>query len=147
MFGHPNAQRRNKTTGDVWVSETLAYPVAAAALGVRHHGFNSSIFHTAHPIYDAAPNALHYPWAVEVEEFGYSWYKHDYHNFDLNACPPWSNVRKSTGGLFPHPPPPSLLTSKGGELARDLLNIEIVALLNQGLCHLHHLKVRHPPGQ
>ncbi len=60
----------------------------------------------------AAPNALHYPWAVEVEEFGYRWYKHDNHNFDLNACPPWSNARKSTGGLFPHPPRPSLLTSK-----------------------------------
>ena len=30
---------------------------------------------------------------------------------------------------------------QGGQLARDLLNIEIVATLNQGLCHLHHLKV------
>ena len=30
---------------------------------------------------------------------------------------------------------------QGGELAKDLLYIEIVALLNQGLCHLHHLKV------
>lgn len=28
---------------------------------------------------------------------------------------------------------------QGGQLARDLLNIEIVAMLNQGLCHLHHL--------
>ncbi|CAL8467101.1 g6637 [Coccomyxa elongata] len=132
--------RRNKTTGDIWVSETHAYPIAAAASGVRHHGYNNSMFHTAHPIYDAAPNALHYPWPAEVDALGWSWYKHDYHDFDLNKCPPWSNTRKSTGGLFPHPPLPSLLQSKGGQLARDLLNIEIVAMLNQGLCHFHHLK-------
>lgn len=47
-------QRRNKTTGDLWVCETLAYPAAAAAVGVRHNGFNSSMFHTNHPIWDGA---------------------------------------------------------------------------------------------
>ena len=29
---------------------------------------------------------------------------------------------------------------QGAQLAQDLLNIEVVATLNQGFCHLHHLK-------
>ena len=29
---------------------------------------------------------------------------------------------------------------QGSELVKDLLNIEVVAVLNQAFCHLHHYK-------
>ena len=29
---------------------------------------------------------------------------------------------------------------QGGALVKDLLNIEVVAVLNQAFCHLHHYK-------
>ena len=48
-------QRRNRTTGSDWVAETHAYPLAAAASGVRHRASNSSIYHVDHDMYDGAP--------------------------------------------------------------------------------------------
>lgn len=48
------AQRRNRTTGSDWVAETHAYPLAAAASGVRHRASNSSIYHVDHDMYDGA---------------------------------------------------------------------------------------------
>ncbi len=50
----PYLQRRNRTTGSDWVAETHAYPLAAAASGVRHRGSNASIYHVAHDMYDGA---------------------------------------------------------------------------------------------
>ena len=37
--------------------------------------------------------------------------KHNHSDFVADACPPW-DLQSGTGGLFPHPPSPTLLQSK-----------------------------------
>ena len=48
-------------------------------------------------------------------------------------------------GLFPSPPHPSRLTTKGIELLRDLLAVETIATINEALC-LRHTQAC-PPSQ
>ena len=59
---------------------------------------------------------MHYGLLFEVA--GYKFDKHWFYELDMAKCPPWdlSDPKKLTGGLFPHPPRPSTLASKVGEL-------------------------------
>ncbi|CAL8464127.1 g3662 [Coccomyxa elongata] len=124
----------------VWYAEMHAYALGAAKEGVHHLASNSSIFHMGYYHPHGEPNALHYAWKAKVPGFDWAFDKHQYKEFVAEKCPPW-DLGNGEEGLFPHPPSPSQLTSKGGELIRNLLNIEVVATLNMAFCDLHHNKL------
>lgn len=91
-----------------------------------------------------APNVLHYgiKFGIDQAEPMLDWQfdKHWYIDFQPLKCNPWAKADKSgrlQEGLFPSPPHPSNLTSKGVEKLRDLLAIETVATLNEALCMRH----------
>ncbi|KAA6424061.1 MAG: hypothetical protein FRX49_06020 [Trebouxia sp. A1-2] len=107
------------------------------------------------------PNMVvsHYAWNAEVPSFSWKWNKHAFKNWSALSCPPWNldqqfsreawgeQYNGSTGGLFPHPPYPSELTNQApADLFQDLANIEMVGMLNEGFCELHH-KVYCPPSE
>ncbi|KAK9918893.1 hypothetical protein WJX75_007917 [Coccomyxa subellipsoidea] len=124
----------------VWYSEMHAYALGAAKEGVHHLASNSSVFHLGYYHPHGAPNALHYAWEAKVPGFDWAFDKHQHKDFKAEKCPPW-DLKSRQEGLFPHPPSPSELTSKGGERIRNLLNIEVVATLNMAFCELHHKKL------
>ncbi|CAL5226830.1 g9694 [Coccomyxa viridis] len=129
-------QKRNLTRTTAWYGEMYAYGLATAEAGVNHLGSSSTVFHMRYYHPHGNPHLMHYAWSARVSSLPWEWDKHKYQAFQAEACPqmPWS----SNQGLFPHPPLPSELTSKGGDLIKDLLNIEVVATLNHAFCSLHH---------
>lgn len=65
-----------------------------------------------------APYALHYGLVFDIPDTGFKFDKHWYNGFDATQCPPWDLHpgrgdldRARSGGLFPHPPRPSVLKS------------------------------------
>ncbi|EIE24798.1 hypothetical protein COCSUDRAFT_41089 [Coccomyxa subellipsoidea C-169] len=124
----------------VWYAEMHAYTLGAAKEGVHHIASNSSVFHLGYYHPHGMPNALHYAWEATVPGSDWAFDKHKHRDFVAEKCPPW-DLEGGQEGLFPHPPSPSKLTSKGGERIRNLLNIEVVATLNMAFCELHHNKL------
>ena len=91
-----------------------------------------------------APNILHYGvnFAISQEDpkLDYSFDKHWYRDFEPLNCYPWTkkdSEDRVQEGLFPNPPHPSELSSKGINLLKDLLVMETVASLNEALCLRH----------
>lgn len=91
-----------------------------------------------------APNILHYGvnFAISQEDpkLDYSFDKHWYRDFEPLNCYPWTkkdSEDRVQEGLFPNPPHPSELSSKGINMLKDLLVIETVATLNEALCLRH----------
>ncbi|CAK0786275.1 hypothetical protein CVIRNUC_009488 [Coccomyxa viridis] len=136
-------QERNLTQTKPWYGEMYAYTLATAEAGVSHLATNSTVFHMRYYHPHGDPHLSHYAWYAEVSNMSrqwegksWQWNKHDYKDFEVELCPRW-NAKQ---GLFPDPPLPSELTTKGGDFIRDLLSIEAVALLNEAFCRLHHLR-------
>ncbi len=80
---------------------------------------HTAMMYPSYKPYTAAdsPNVLHYGLLFEVAGTGFKFDKHWYMAFDALACPPsgvWGRDRfgRPTGGLFPHPPNPLMLTSQ-----------------------------------
>lgn len=95
---------------------------------------------------DQAPKVLHYGIEFKIKEPAFSFDKHWYPAFDPLRCPPWSEVNEAgrpVGGLFPDPPHPSKLKTKGLERLRDLLAMETMATINEALC-LRHITACQP---
>ncbi|KAK9824315.1 hypothetical protein WJX72_009397 [[Myrmecia] bisecta] len=142
-----------------WIAEMYGGAMAAAAAGVRHYGQNSTVWHPpGYPGNEGVPWLVsHYAWNAEAPNTHLKWNKHTYRGFTALRCPPWhldqlqtveawdTTYNISAGGMFDHPPRPSLLTTTGRELLKDLANIEMVALANEAFCELHHLR-RCPPS-
>jgi len=56
---------------------------------------------------------LHYGLDWKIGKTGYEFDKHWFYDFDALKCPPWNiSTDRSTGGLFKHPPHPSLYPTK-----------------------------------
>ncbi|KAK9905110.1 hypothetical protein WJX75_009783 [Coccomyxa subellipsoidea] len=123
-----------------WIAEMYGYSFGAAAADVWHKTDYTAMLYPSYMPYTLAdvPNVLHYGLLFEIKEAGYSFDKHWYANFDALQCPPWEDVASSGAlpkkGLFPFPPHPSTLTSKGEALLRDLLSVQVIATLNEALC-------------
>ncbi|KAL0051213.1 hypothetical protein WJX82_003840 [Trebouxia sp. C0006] len=92
-----------------------------------------------------------YAWNVEVPSLHWKWNKHAFRGWSALTCPPWNldqqlsieawetEYNGSSSGLFPHPPMPSeLINQEPADLFQDLASIEIVAMLNEAFCELHH---------
>ncbi|KAK9833296.1 hypothetical protein WJX81_004290 [Elliptochloris bilobata] len=125
----------------VWVAEMYGHALGAAHLGLRYRGFNDTNHHPPGDPVRLSPLMTHYGWDMRMPESEFVWFKHNFVDHDGAQCPPWRLTENATlGGLFPHPVFPSLLRSQGKERNRDLLNIEVVAALNQAHCRLHHLR-------
>ncbi|KAL0038780.1 hypothetical protein WJX79_007387 [Trebouxia sp. C0005] len=93
----------------------------------------------------------HYAWNVEVPSLHWKWNKHAFYGWSALTCPPWHldqqfsreafeiKYNGSSSGLFPHPPMPSELShQEPADLFQDLASIEVVAVLNEAFCELHH---------
>ncbi|BDA45094.1 Peptidyl serine alpha-galactosyltransferase [Coccomyxa sp. Obi] len=131
-----NPQAKKPFHKRIWYSEMHAYALGAAMEGIHHAASNTSMFQMDdyHPI--GSPNGIHYAWDAKVPGHKWTFNKHNHKHFLAETC----EVEFGQKGLFPHPPWPSELASKGGALIRDLLNIEVVATLNAAFCELHHIK-------
>ncbi|KAL0028761.1 hypothetical protein WJX79_007135 [Trebouxia sp. C0005] len=147
-----------------WIAEMYGIALGAAQLGVHHHGYHNLVMHppgVQGALNQEGPNMVvsHYAWNAEVPSFSWKWNKHAFKNWSALSCPPWNldqqfsreawgeQYNGSTGGLFPHPPYPSELTNQApADLFQDLANIEMVGMLNEGFCELHH-KVYCPPSE
>lgn len=58
------------------------------------------------------PKVLHYGLDWKIGKTNYEFDKHWFYDFDALMCPPWNLSDRSKGGLFKHPPHPSLYPSK-----------------------------------
>ncbi|KAL0019516.1 hypothetical protein WJX77_002120 [Trebouxia sp. C0004] len=139
-----------------WIAEMYGIALGAAQLGVHHHGYNDLVMHppgAQSALNKEGPNLVvsHYAWNAEVPSLSWKWNKHAFKNWSVLSCPPWNldqqfsreawgeQYNGSTGGLFPHPPYPSELTNQApADIFQDLANIEMVGMLNEGFCELHH---------
>ncbi len=97
---------------------------AARACCTRAQVDHTAMMYPSYKPYTAAdsPNVLHYGLLFEVAGTGFKFDKHWYMAFDALACPPsgvWGHDRfgRPTGGLFPHPPNPLMLTSQARRAA------------------------------
>ncbi|CAK0787529.1 hypothetical protein CVIRNUC_010749 [Coccomyxa viridis] len=122
-----------------WIAEMYGYSFGCSSADVWHHTDHRAMLYPGYMPYSTAdlPNVLHYGLLYGVEEAGWQFDKHWYQEFDALVCPPWApppEGENPTQGLFPFPPQPSTLTSKGEALLRDLLAIHVVAHLNEALC-------------
>ena len=84
---------------------------------------------------------MHYGLLWEVPNTGYKFDKHWHYGFDPFKCTPWnldsSDSRNIKGGLFPHPPRPSLYKKAGAENLVILLAMEPIITLNAAMCEHH----------
>ncbi|KAL3156358.1 hypothetical protein ABBQ38_000673 [Trebouxia sp. C0009 RCD-2024] len=147
-----------------WIAEMYAIALGAAQLGIHHITYDL-VMHPPGETGSFSPQGptrvvAHYAWNAEVASKGWKWNKHAFKSWSPLSCPPWNLDQKevaeawgeqypySQGGLFPHPPMPSDLTSQKdpAQLFGDLVNIEMVAMLNEAFCELHH-KPYCPPSQ
>ncbi|KAL3136783.1 hypothetical protein ABBQ38_005497 [Trebouxia sp. C0009 RCD-2024] len=120
-----------------WISEMYGYSYACAAADVWHKVDFSAMLY---PAYFAVtpPKVLHYGLVYTVESTNYTFDKHWHYDFDATACPPWDmTTDHPKKGLFPHPPRASNFTTKGEELLRDLLAIQVIVELNVAFCERH----------
>ncbi|GBF90906.1 hypothetical protein Rsub_03761 [Raphidocelis subcapitata] len=131
-----------------WISEMYGYAFGAAKAGLSHQSDEESMIYPGY-VPQGVPRILHYGllWHLEYEGGRWSFDKHWFHLFDINACPPWDlTVSRPLQGLFPPPPLPSQLLKNVTRLQRytDLISIEVVHTLNAALCQ-HHI-ARCPPS-
>lgn len=123
-----------------WISEMYGYSYACSKSNVWHIVDHSAMLY---PGYETSefPRVLHYGLLWDVANTDYKFDKHWHYDFDPFKCPPWDLSPTATsatkGGLFPHPPRASSFTTKGFQLLRDLLAIEVPVTLNQAFCEHH----------
>ncbi|DBA88087.1 TPA: hypothetical protein ACH3X2_005086 [Trebouxia sp. C0005] len=123
-----------------WISEMYGYSYACAAADVWHKVDFSAMLY---PAYFSAtpPKVLHYGLIYTIANTNYTFDKHWHYDFDATACPPWNmNTDHPKKGLFPHPPRASSFTTKGEELLRDLLAIQVIVELNAAFCERHQVQ-------
>ncbi|KAL0027884.1 hypothetical protein WJX79_000247 [Trebouxia sp. C0005] len=143
-----------------WIAEMYGIALAAAHLGIRHSSHPAIVAPSDQQrnwLNKEGPDMIvsHYAWNVEVPSLHWKWNKHAFHEWSALTCPPWSlgqqaereawetEYNGSSSGLFPHPPMPSELIHQAewqepADLFQDLASIEIVAMLNEAFCELHH---------
>ncbi|DBA84311.1 TPA: hypothetical protein ACH3X2_006365 [Trebouxia sp. C0005] len=139
-----------------WIAEMYGIALAAAHLGIRHSSHPAIVAPSDQQrnwLNKEGPDMIvsHYAWNVEVPSLHWKWNKHAFHEWSALTCPPWSlgqqaereawetEYNGSSSGLFPHPPMPSeLIHQEPADLFQDLASIEIVAMLNEAFCELHH---------
>lgn len=120
-----------------WISEMYGYSYACSAADVWHKVDFSAMLY---PAYFSAtpPKVLHYGLIYTVSNTNYTFDKHWHYDFDATACPPWDmSTDHPKRGLFPHPPRASSFITKGEELLRDLLAIQVIIELNVAFCERH----------
>ncbi|CAL5224706.1 g7434 [Coccomyxa viridis] len=122
-----------------WIAEMYGYSFGCSSVDVWHLTDHRAMLYPGYMPYSTAdlPNVLHYGLLYGVEEKGWEFDKHWYQDFNALRCPPWEVPpagERPKQGLFPFPPRPSSLTSKGEALLRDLLAIHVIAHLNEALC-------------
>lgn len=120
-----------------WISEMYGYSYACAAADVWHKVDYAAMLY---PAYFTAtpPKVLHYGLIYTIDNTNYTYDKHWHYDFDATACPPWDmTTDHPKKGLFPHPPRASNFTTKGEELLRDLLAIQVIVELNVAFCERH----------
>ncbi len=133
-----------------WISEMYGYSYACAKANVWHICHHSAMLYPGYDVFEA-PKVLHYGLTYEIANTGYKFDKHWHYDFDPFQCPPWNfkptgkGSKGSMGGLFFHPPRPSSLKTKGAELMRDLLALQVPITLNAALCERHRKKC--PPSE
>jgi len=133
-----------------WISEMYGYSYACAKADVWHIVHHSAMLYPGYNVFQP-PKVLHYGLTYEIEGTGYRFDKHWHYDFDPFKCPPWNfkptgkGSKGSLGGLFFHPPRPSSLKTKGAELLRDLLALQVPITLNAALCERHRAKC--PPTE
>ncbi|KAA6419868.1 MAG: hypothetical protein FRX49_10231 [Trebouxia sp. A1-2] len=139
-----------------WIAEMYGIALAAAHLGIRHSSHPAIVAPSDQQrnwLNKEGPDMIvsHYAWNVEVPSLHWKWNKHAFHEWSALTCPPWSldqqaereawetEYNGSSSGLFPHPPMPSeLIHQEPADLFQDLASIEVVAVLNEAFCELHH---------
>ncbi|KAL4516545.1 hypothetical protein Ndes2437A_g00686 [Nannochloris sp. 'desiccata'] len=125
-----------------WISEMYGYSYACAKSNVWHICHHSAMLYPGYDVFEP-PKVLHYGLTYEIKGTGYKFDKHWHYDFDPFQCPPWSfkptgkGSKGSLGGLFFHPPRPSSLKTKGAELLRDLLGLQVPITLNAAFCERH----------
>ncbi|KAL3526345.1 hypothetical protein ACH5RR_011001 [Cinchona calisaya] len=119
-------------TGDVyesgWISEMYGYSFGAAELNLRHQISNEILIYPGYiPVPGVKYRVFHY--GLEYRVGNWSFDKANWIHTDVvHHC----------GAKFPDPPDPSTLDrSDDNSVQRDLLSIECVKTLNEGL-RLHH---------
>ncbi|DBA71065.1 TPA: hypothetical protein ACH3X2_011486 [Trebouxia sp. C0005] len=139
-----------------WIAEMYGIALAAAQLGIRHSSHAAVVAPSDRPrdmLNKEGPDMIvtHYAWNVEVPSLHWKWNKHAFYGWSALTCPPWHldqqfsreafeiKYNGSSSGLFPHPPMPSELShQEPADLFQDLASIEVVAVLNEAFCELHH---------
>ncbi len=133
-----------------WISEMYGYSYACAKSNVWHICHHSAMLYPGYNVFEP-PKVLHYGLTYEIAGTGYKFDKHWHYDFDPFKCPPWDfkptgkGSKGSLGGLFFHTPRPSTLKTKGAELMRDLLAMQVPITLNAALCERHRKKC--PPSE
>jgi hypothetical protein len=128
-----------------WISEMYGYSYACAKANVWHICHHSAMLYPGYDVFQP-PKVLHYGLTYEIEGTGYKFDKHWHYDFDPFQCPPWNfkptgkGSKGSLGGLFFHPPRPASIKTKGAELLRDLLALQVPITLNAALCERHRAK-------
>ncbi|KAL4524683.1 hypothetical protein Ndes2526A_g06797 [Nannochloris sp. 'desiccata'] len=125
-----------------WISEMYGYSYACAKSNVWHICHHSAMLYPGYDVFEP-PKVLHYGLTYEIKGTGYKFDKHWHYDFDPFQCPPWNfkptgkGSKGSLGGLFFHPPRPSSLKTKGANLLRDLLGLQVPITLNAAFCERH----------
>ena len=85
------------------------------------------------------PKVLHYGLDWKIGKTGFEFDKHWFYDFNALQCPPWKITNRSKGGLFEHPPHPSLYATKACPLlaliSTHLMSVRFIteACQRQGL--------------
>ncbi|CAL5222328.1 g4674 [Coccomyxa viridis] len=128
-----------------WISEMYGYSFGSAAADVWHKVNFEAMLYPGYTTY-VPPKVLHYGLDWKIGKTGYEFDKHWFYDFDALQCPPWNlSTDRSTGGLFKHPPHPSLYPTKGFDLLVDMLAVEPLIVLNAAFCDMH--RKRCPPSE
>lgn len=126
-----------------WISEMYGYSFACSKSNVWHICHRSAMLYPGYEVVEP-PKVLHYGLYYEVANTDYKFDKHWHYDFNPFKCPPWDlspNADSSRkGGLLPHPPRASSFKTKGAQLLRDLLAIEVPVTLNAAFCEHHRTK-------
>ncbi|KAK9863378.1 hypothetical protein WJX84_005251 [Apatococcus fuscideae] len=136
-----------KNPGDKpWISEMYGYSYGTAAADVWHKVIQSAHMYPGY-FTTETPKVLHYGLLWDVPNTEWKFDKHWHYGFDAYKCPPWNlTTDRPTAGLFPYPPAPKDLKTRGFMLLRDLLAIEPIITLNAAFCE-RHLKACSPSEQ
>eukprot|EP00798_Chlamydomonas_sp_ICE-L_P023622 gene23622-9149_t len=128
--------------GKAWISEMYGYAFACAKESVWHQ-WDLSVMHypTYRPHFGSIPKLIHYGLEFKVGEFVFD--KHWQYELDVRKCAPWNltEIKQRKGGIFQHPPRPTLLPDSlkktDNQYYGHLISIETVATMNAGFCHYH----------